>query len=65
MFDNDVLMNMNKLNPEGLNLLQQRAQQAEQTPEAEGFMAEMPTVEEGAMQEAMPELQTMPEEGMI
>jgi len=65
MSDNDVLMNMSKLNPEGLSLLQQRAPQAEQTPEPEGFMAEMPTVEEGAMQEAMPELQTMPEEGMI
>jgi len=62
MSEEDVLRNMSKLNPEAYGLLQQRAQQMqepEQPPKAEGFMADMPTVEEDTM------IETMPEEGMI
>ena len=59
MSDEDVLLNMSKLNPEGYNILQQRSQQVGQTPEPEGFMAEAPVMEEEPM------LETLPEEGMI
>ena len=62
MSEEDVIKNMSKLNPEGHNLLQQRAQQIQQpeeVPEMEGFMAGMPPVEEELV------LENIPEEGMI
>ena len=57
--DDKVIKDMSRLNPEGYNLLQDRAQQIGQTLEPEGFMAEAPVMEEESM------LETLPEEGMI